>query len=101
VIRFDPVEDGVEFDLKVVPGSSRERIAGEYDGRLKVAVTLPAEGGKANRAVVRLLAERLGRARREVEIVSGHGSPFKRVRVTGTTIERLRASLAAAEGADR
>ena len=92
-IRLDPVDGGVELDLKVVPGSSRERIVGEYDGALKVVVTAPPEGGKANRAVVKLLAERFGRARREVEIVAGHGSPRKRVRVKGATIEELRRAL--------
>jgi len=93
VIGLDPVDGGVEFDLKVVPGSSRERIVGEYDRRLKIAVTLPPEGGKANQAVVRLLADRLGKPRRDIEIVAGHGSPRKRVRIVATTVDEMRSRL--------
>jgi uncharacterized protein (TIGR00251 family) len=48
---------------------------------LKVRVAAPAEGGKANRALVRLLAEWLGV--RDVEIVAGGSSAEKIVRVTG------------------
>jgi uncharacterized protein (TIGR00251 family) len=48
---------------------------------LKVRVAAPAEGGKANGAVVRLLAEWLGV--REVEIVAGGSRAEKTVRVTG------------------
>jgi uncharacterized protein (TIGR00251 family) len=48
---------------------------------LKVRVAAPAEGGKANRALLRLLGEWLGV--RDVEIVAGVSSAEKIVRVTG------------------
>jgi hypothetical protein len=46
--------------VKVVPASSRNRVAGWLGGTLKVTVTAPAEGGKANAAVTTTLAEALG-----------------------------------------
>jgi uncharacterized protein len=71
----------IELAIKVVPGASRSAIAGVLGDRLKVRVAAPAEGGKANRALVRLLAEWLGV--REVEIIAGGSSAEKTVRVTG------------------
>jgi uncharacterized protein (TIGR00251 family) len=65
----------------VVPGASRSGIAGVLGDRLKVRVAAPPEGGKANRALVELLSRWLGV--RDVEIVAGHSSAEKIVRVTG------------------
>lgn len=56
-------------------------MAGVLGNRLKVRVAAPAEGGKANRAVVRLLKEWLGAV--EVEIVSGESRAAKTVRALG------------------
>jgi hypothetical protein len=65
--------------VKVVPGAGREGIAGWMGDRLKLKVTAPPEKGKANEAVVDLLAETLGVPRARVRIVSGGSSPFKTV----------------------
>jgi hypothetical protein len=56
-------------------------VAGVLGQRLKVRVAAPAEAGKANRAVVRLLKDWLGV--RDVEIVAGSSSAEKTVRVGG------------------
>lgn len=71
----------LELRLKVVPGASRAALAGVLGDRLKVRVAEPPEGGKANRAVVELLTDWLGSA--SVELISGHGTPLKTVRVRG------------------
>jgi hypothetical protein len=71
----------VELDVKVVPGASCSEIVGLLGNRLKVRVAAPAEGGKANRALVALLRERL--SAREVEIVAGHSRAEKTVRILG------------------
>ena len=67
--------------LKVVPKSSRNRIAGWVGDRLKVQVTAAPERGKANDAVVEVLAEALGVPRRSVRLMSGEASPLKTVEV--------------------
>ena len=74
-------EGGFEIRLKVVPGANRSEVVGPLGDRLKVRVAAPAEGGKANRAVVRLLREWL--PARRVTIVFGHGSAEKIARAEG------------------
>ena len=63
------------LNIKVVPGASRDQIVGWLGNALKIKVTK----GKANEAVVTLLAKTLGARRDTIEIVSGHGSPAKTV----------------------
>lgn len=69
----------LELRLKVVPGASRTTLGGALGDRLKVRVAEPPEGGKANRAVLDLLSSWFAGA--SVELVSGHGTPLKTVRV--------------------
>jgi uncharacterized protein (TIGR00251 family) len=89
-IRLSADSDWIWFAVKVVPGASRDRIAGEYDGGLKITVAKAAQRGEANGAVVELLAEQLGVGEADVEIVRGHTSAWKMVRVRGITVEELR-----------
>lgn len=83
------MDGGIELSIKVVPGASRSEVAGVLGDRLKVRVAAPAEGGKANRAVAKLLKEWLGAT--EVEIVSGPSRALKTVLALGVTrVPRLR-----------
>ena len=84
---------GVRLSIKAVPGARRDRIAGELGGALKVAVTAPAEGGKANRAIVALLAARLGIPAGRITLVRGATNPRKEVFVAGVSVARVRAAL--------
>lgn len=92
---------GVEFAVKVVPGASRTKIAGLLGNALKLAVAAPPEGGKANEAVVALLAKTLGVKRGQVAIAAGHAQPHKRIAVAGCAPETLRAALARHAGDER
>jgi len=76
--------------LKVVPGSSRDEIVGWLGDALKVKVKAPPEKGRANAAVVALLADRLGVDTSSVTVGSGHGSPAKVVAVEGMDDEAIR-----------
>lgn len=67
--------------VKVVPGAKRTRIAGVLGDRLKLQVAAPPEDGKANAAVISLLAEALGIDRSRVELLSGASNPRKTFRV--------------------
>jgi uncharacterized protein len=69
--------------LKVIPKSSRDRVVGWVGDRLKVQVTAAPERGKANDAVVEVLAAALGVSRSQVRIVAGETSPLKTVEVDG------------------
>jgi uncharacterized protein (TIGR00251 family) len=52
------------------------------DGTLKVNVTAPPERGKANAELTSLLARHYGVKASDVEILAGHASPLKRVRIS-------------------
>ena len=72
----------VTFGVKVIPKSSKDEIAGELPGgSVKVKVSAAADKGKANAAVCALLAKEIGVPRSHVEILSGHSSPLKRIKV--------------------
>ena len=60
------------ISLRVSPGGSRTQWMGRMaDGRLKVRVGAPPEGGRANRELVRFVAESLGVPQRAVRVVAG------------------------------
>ncbi len=86
-----PAQGGVasRVAVKVVPGSKRDQIVGRLGDRLKVKVAAPPEGGKANAAVCRVIAEAAGVSERDVEVISGHGHPEKVVRIAGRSAAEL------------
>lgn len=69
--------------LRVSPNASRSEVAEWHGDALRVRVSVPPEGGKANVAVIDTLAERLGIHRRDVEIVRGRSSRDKVALVSG------------------
>lgn len=73
----------LEIRVKAVPGARRDEIAGPFGDRLKIRVAQPPEGGKANDAIRKLLAERLGVAARAIVLASGAGNPSKTFIVSG------------------
>ncbi len=76
--------------IKAVPGSRKDQIVGPLGNRLKVKVSAPPEGGKANRAICDLIAGTLGVRPRDVEVVTGASAPEKTVRVRGVRAEAVR-----------
>jgi hypothetical protein len=84
---FERRGDAVELFVKVTPGARREAIGaiaddGEGHRRLQVHVTAKAEGGEANRAVVRLLSKSWRVAPTSFELTAGQRSRLKRLRLT-------------------
>jgi uncharacterized protein (TIGR00251 family) len=73
----------VRFAVRLTPRSAVERVEDVVDGVLKVRVTAPAVEGAANNALVRILADELGIARRDVRIVAGATSRQKLVVIDG------------------
>ena len=98
---FAPVEGGLRVLIRVQPGARRPGIEGPValaDGRvaLKVRVSAPPEGGKANAAAVKLLAKAWRLPKSGLGIVAGHGARLKTVLVAGdpeVLKERLEARL--------
>lgn len=79
------VEGGVEIAVKAVPGAKRDEVVGLLGERLKVRVSAPPEGGKANAAICALLAKELGVAARAVSVVRGASNAEKSVFVAGVS----------------
>ncbi|HLY07891.1 MAG TPA: DUF167 domain-containing protein [Planctomycetota bacterium] len=73
----------IRLRLKVVPKASADRLAGWIGERLKIQVTAAPERGKANAAVIALLAKALGVGRSAVRITVGETSPLKTVEIDG------------------
>jgi len=84
---------GTLLPVKVVPGASRDRVAGLLGRRLKVTVSRPAEKGAANRRVAELLARVLGLKPRDLELVSGPTNPEKVFRVASLPPQEVRRRL--------
>ena len=69
--------------IKVIPKSPKTEIAGELaDGTLKIRVAATPERGKANAELCSFLAREIGVPPVKVEVISGHTSPLKLVRVS-------------------
>lgn len=94
-LRVSPAKDGARFAVKVVPRASREELAGVQDGVLRIRLTAPPAEGAANRALSEFLAGLLDVPKRDVEILSGHGSRRKVVSVRGLLPEEVAARLQA------
>lgn len=93
-IALEKAADVVLLPVKALPGSRRNAITGEHDGQLKVAVTQVAEKGRANSALIRVLADALQLRTSQITLHSGPTNARKVFRVEGVTLEQLRDRLA-------
>lgn len=88
--------------VRVQPGARKNALVGRLaNGDWKIAVSAPPEGGRANEAVVELLAELLGVKRREVTVARGASARAKAIEVTGLETGEAERRLAAVLGASR
>jgi len=79
--------------VKVVPGASRDRVAGRYGDGIKVQTSAPPEGGKANAAVAKILAQFLSLKAHQVVLASAPANPRKQFRISGLTAAQLAEKL--------
>jgi uncharacterized protein (TIGR00251 family) len=85
--------------LRVAPGASRPGVVGRHGDAWKVRVSPPAEDGRANDAVLDLLARTLEVPRGDVHLLVGTTSRDKIVTLDGVSDEAVDARMsAAAEG---
>ena len=73
----------MKLHIKVVPGASRDGVAGWLGERLKVRVAAAPEKGKANAAVEKLVAAALGMPADRVSIIQGKSSTRKVMEISG------------------
>ncbi len=85
--------DGVLLAIKLQPRASRNEIGEPLGAELRVKVTAPPVDAAANEALVRLLADTLDCPRNRVELVRGHTSRHKTVRLLGLSAEAVLSRL--------
>lgn len=83
-----PKGDGVRVRVRLQPGGSADKILGmisDADGEvaLKASVTKPPEGGKANAALIKLLAKEWRVAKTTLEVIQGQTSRTKVLSLAG------------------
>jgi uncharacterized protein (TIGR00251 family) len=81
--------------LRVSPGATRSEVVGRHGEGWKVRVGAPPESGKANEALLELLAATFEISRSRLEITSGRTSRDKTVVVHGLSEADAEAQLAA------
>jgi uncharacterized protein len=86
-------EGAVTLLVRVQPRASKDEIAGEMGGALKVRLRAPAVEDQANEALMEYLAELLKTPRSAVRILSGERSRTKRIEIRGVTQQQILALL--------
>jgi hypothetical protein len=82
-----------EIRVRLQPRARSEEVAGERGGAIVVRVTEPPVEGRANEALRKLIAKRVGVAKSRVQIVRGAASRDKVVRVQGIEDRELESAL--------
>jgi len=89
------MESAVRLKVKVVPGASSSSVAGWLGDMLKIRVAAPPERGKANAAVLKLLAKELQLQESALTIVSGGASQMKVIDIQGLTMSDIQEKFGA------
>ena len=86
-LRSQP--DGTLLSVKLQPRAPASEIAGPHGGELKIRVTAPPVDAAANEALIKLLTGKLDCARGRVELVRGHKSRHKVLKLHGFKPEEV------------
>jgi len=89
LIEVSERDGSVVLAVRVQPRASKDEIAGEMDGALKVRLRAPAVEDRANQALIDFLAELLKTPRSAVSILSGERSRVKRIEIRGVTRQQV------------
>lgn len=81
--------EGIIFAVRVQPRSSKNEICGIYGDAIKIKLTSPPVEGEANEGLIKFLAGILKISKRQIEIIGGHKSRTKSIKITGVTKEKV------------
>jgi len=91
-------KDGsLRLRLHIQPRASRTKIIGLYDGALKITVSSPPAGGRANKEIIRFLAKKLKIPKSDVRIKSGMQSRRKSLEIKNVLESEVRRLLEVTE----
>ena len=89
----EDIADGAVLRVRVIPRAREDRVVGLVGNRLKVRLQAPPVSGKANKALLKLLARQLALPARNLTLVSGATARDKGVRVAGSTAADVKLAL--------
>ena len=92
-LKISQDNEDIIFTAKIIPASSKTSLAGILGGMLKIKIAAPAEKGKANKAVIDFLSEKIGVKKNNIAIISGQSSPVKQIRISGISANELLSKL--------
>ena len=98
MIKLEACPQGVVLPVRAHAGARSNGIPGEHAGALRVSVTQAPEKGKANNAIVAVLAKQLGWPKSQITLVGGATSTQKRFMIVGMDIDQLRTRIDACLG---
>lgn len=91
---LQPHPQGVIVLVRAQAAARQNAIRGEQNGAIKVSVTQAPEQGKANKAIIQVLADRLSLRRSQIQLVSGETSSQKQFLVRGASLQDLSGRIA-------
>ena len=78
---FKITGNDIKVKVKIVPGSSKNKIIGAYNNALKITITAPPVEGKANKKCIAYLAKYFDVAKSKIEIISGQTGKNKLIKI--------------------
>ncbi|MBE3090971.1 MAG: YggU family protein [Actinobacteria bacterium] len=78
---FKITGNDIVIKVKIVPGSSKNKIVGVYNNALKISITAPPVEGKANKECIAYLSKYFDVAKSKIEIISGETSKNKLIKI--------------------
>ena len=93
MLELSQTPQGVILLVKAQPGARKNEVAGERNGRLLVKCTQAPEKGKANDAIIEILAKALDVRKSRISLVSGQTNSEKKFLIEDATIEEVRESI--------
>lgn len=79
---FKITGNDIIIKVKIVPGSSKNKIVGVYNDALKITITAPPVEGKANKKCISYLSKHFDIAKSKIEILSGKNSRNKLIKIS-------------------
>jgi uncharacterized protein (TIGR00251 family) len=85
--------DGCILTVRIHPGAHRIAITGVHAEALKISLTTPPVDGRANEALIALLADTLRLPKARITLLTGATSRSKTLRIAGKSAAEVRAAL--------
>lgn len=89
MLRLKKNGDGIVFSIQVQTRSSKNEICGIHGDLIKVKLTSPPIDGAANEGLIKFLSDKLDVSKWQIEIVRGHKSKNKLIKISGVKKERV------------